>query len=99
MLDFYCIKDNQSKPEYPEKAGLEFVGGLDQETVDRLKIKGVFDERFEYYSDVRLGTERIKQMRVNILEKQLQADIDVRKLIILFDLADLQQSGLIAYGD
>lgn len=99
MLDFYIIKDDQSKPNYPEKAGLEFVGGLDDKTFDNLQNKGIIDRRFDYYSDFRLGTVLIKQIRQNILQKQLLADDDVKMLIQLFDAADMQQSGLIAYGD
>jgi hypothetical protein len=99
MLDFYIIKDNQSKPGYPGQAGLEFVGGLDDKTFDNLQNKGIIDSRFDYYSDFRLGTDLIKQIRQNILQKQLQADDDVKMLIQLFDAADMHQSGLIAYGD
>jgi hypothetical protein len=99
MLDFYTIKDDQSKPNSPEKVGLEFVGGLDDTTFENLQDKGIIDRRFDYYSDFRLETILIKQIRKNILQKQLQADIDVKKLIRLFDAADLKQSGLVAYGD
>lgn len=41
--------------------------------------KGIIDKRFDYYSDFRLGTVLIKQIRQNILQKQLQADTDVKK--------------------
>jgi hypothetical protein len=99
MLDFYIIKDDQPKPGYPEQAGLEFVGGLDDKTFDNLQNKGIIYKRFDYYSDFRLGTVVIKQIRQNILQKRMQADLDVKKLIHLFDIADRQQSGLIAYGD
>jgi hypothetical protein len=99
MLDFYIIKDDQSKPGYPEQAGLAFAGGLDDNTFDNLQNKGIIDSRFDYYSNFRLGTDLIKQIRQNILQKQLQADDDVKMLIQLFDAADMHQSGLIAYGD
>jgi hypothetical protein len=99
MLDFYIIKDDQSKPKSPEQSGLEFVGGLDDKTFYNLQNIGIIDSRFDYYSDFRLGTMLIKQIRQNILQKHLQADVDVKKLIQLFDTADLKQSGLIAYGD
>lgn len=33
MLDFYIIKDDQAKPNYPKKLELEFVGGLDEKTL------------------------------------------------------------------
>nr|WP_294779719.1 hypothetical protein [uncultured Flavobacterium sp.] len=99
MLDFYTIKDDQPNPLYPEQEGLEFVGGLDVKTFENLQSKGIIDKRFDYYSDFRLGTVLIKQMQQNILQKHIQADLDVKKLIFLFDVADRQQSGLIAYGD
>lgn len=99
MLDFYIIKDDQSKPNYPEQLGLEFVGGLEYKTFENLQNKGIIDRRFDYYSDFRLGTVLIKQIRQTIIQKQLQADSDVKKLTQLFDSADKNLSGLIAYGD
>ena len=36
---------------------------------------------------------------IQIIQKQLQADSDVKKLTKLFDSAIKKQSGLIAYGD
>lgn len=93
MLDFYTIKDDQPNPLYPEQEG------LDVKTFENLQSKGIIDKRFDYYSDFRLGTVLIKQMQQNILQKHIQADLDVKKLIFLFDVADGKQSGLIAYGD
>ncbi len=77
MLDFYIIKDDQVKPNHPEKSGLEFVGGLDEKTFDNLQNKGIIDGRFDYYSDFRLVAVLIKQIRQTIIQKQLQADNDV----------------------
>ena len=99
MLDFYIIKDDQVKPNYPEQLALEFAGGLDTETFDNLQNKGIIDSRFDYYSDFRLETLLIKQIRLTIIQKQFQTDSDVKKLIQLFDTADEKQSGLLAYGD
>ncbi|MBN8572662.1 MAG: hypothetical protein J0M05_02010 [Candidatus Kapabacteria bacterium] len=99
MLDFYIINDDQEKPNYPEKLGLEFAGGLDNKTFDNLQNKGIIDRRFDYYSDFRLGTLLINQIRQTIIKKQLQADNDVKKITQLFDTASKKQSGLIAYGD
>lgn len=99
MLDFYIIKDDQSKPGYPEQVGLEFAGGLDEKTFDNLQDKGIIDTRFDYYSDFRIGTILIKQIRQTILQKKLQADTDVKKLLDIFEKADKAESGLIAYGD
>jgi hypothetical protein len=99
MLDFYLLKDDQSKPEYPEKAGLEFVGELDFKVFDQLQRKGVIDTRFDYYSDFRWETEFIKQIRMNIVQKYEKADVDELQLLHLVEVAYLQKSGLIAYGD
>lgn len=99
MLDFYIIKDDQPKPNYPEQLGLEFAGGLDNKTFENLQNKGIIDKRFDYYSDFRLGSLLIEQIRQTIIQKQLQADNDVKKLTQLFDTADKKQIGLIAYGD
>lgn len=46
MLDFYIIQDDQAKPNSPEKSGLEFVGGLDEKTVEHLQNKEIIDKRF-----------------------------------------------------
>lgn len=99
MLDFYILKDDHAKPNHPKQLGLEFVGGLDYKTFENLQNKGIIDSRFDLYSDFRLGTMLIKQIRETIKQKQLQADNDVKKLTQLFDSADKKQSGLIAYGD
>lgn len=99
MLDFYIIRDVQSKPGYPEQAGLEFAGGLDDKTFDNLQKKGIIDTRFDYYSDFRLGTTLIKQIRQTILQRKLTEDPDVKNLLDIFEKADKAESGLIAYGD
>ena len=51
MLDFYIIKDDQAKPNYPEQLGLEFAGGLDDKTFENLQNKGIIDKRFDFYLD------------------------------------------------
>jgi hypothetical protein len=99
MLDFYIIKDDHATPNYPEQLGLEFVGGLDDKTVRNLQNKGIIDRRFDFYSDFRLDTLLIQQIRQTIIQQQLDTDSDVKKLTQLFDAADKKQSGLIAYGD
>jgi hypothetical protein len=99
MLDFYIIKDDLAKPTYPEQLGLVFAGGLELKTFENLQHKGIIDSRFDYYSDFRLETLLIKQIRQTIIQKQFQTDSDVKKLTQLFDSADEKQSGLIAYGD
>ncbi|MDR2272068.1 MAG: hypothetical protein LBF27_14275 [Sphingobacterium sp.] len=99
MLDFYIIEDDQAMPNYPEEFGLQFVGGIDYGTFTNLQSKGIIDPRFDYYSDFRLDTLIIKQIRENILQKQLQADTDIIKLTQLFTFANEKESGLIAFGD
>lgn len=99
MLDFYLINDAQAKPKYPEQAGLEFVGQLNEETFGNLQNKGILDHRMDYYSDLRMGTPEIKQIRQTIINKQIDSDSDVKKLMELLDIADLKQCGLMAFGD
>lgn len=99
MLDFYTIEDYQPKPSNIAQAGLEFAGGLDEQTFSNLQSKGIIDSRFDCYTDFRLGAELIKQIRENILDRQLQSDIDVKKLIQILDTATGKKCGLIAYGD
>jgi hypothetical protein len=99
MLDFYIINDDQAKPSSRKQEFLEFVGGLDEVVFENLQKRGIINDRFDYYSDFRLATPLIGQIRENILQKQLQDDHDVKKLLYIFDVAEKHQSGLIAYGD
>ncbi|MGN7787672.1 hypothetical protein ACTJIJ_24270 [Niabella sp. 22666] len=99
MLDFYIIGDNQMIPNYPEELGLQFVGGIDYGTFKNLQRKGILDKGFDYYSDFRLDTVLLKQIQENILQKELQTDTDVIKLLQLFNIANEKDSGLIAFGD
>lgn len=99
MLDFYIIKDDQTKPSSRKQVLLDFAGELDEVVFENLQIKGIINDRLDYYSDFRLATPLITQIRKNILQKQLQEDSDVKKLLYLFDVAEKRQSGLIAYGD
>ncbi|MDH6250750.1 hypothetical protein M2347_000477 [Chryseobacterium sp. H1D6B] len=99
MLDFYILKDDQAKPNYPEHAALKFAGEIDDVTFSNLQNKGIIDSRFGYYSDFRWETAVITQIRKNILQKEMQNDTDVQQLIQILETADTEQSGLIAYGD
>lgn len=99
MLDFYSIKDDQPTPSFPEKLGLQFVGDLDDKTFCNLQNKKIIEEKFYYYSDFRWNTAAIQLIHQNILKHQLQKDTDVQKLIQILEVADKEQSGLIAYGD
>lgn len=99
MLDFYLIKDEQKKPNAPEKLGLVYIGGLEAPTFENLQNKGLIDQQFDYYSDFRWKTERIHHIQQNIAQKRLQADTDVIKLTQLLAMAAEKQCGLIAFAD
>lgn len=99
MLDFYLINDEQQTPKYPKEVELKFVGSLDDSTFYNLLKKEVVDKRYDYYSDFRWSIGEIKSMLQKILNEQMLNNDDVRKLTQLLDVADRQQSGLIAYGD
>lgn len=99
MLDFYLLPDDQSAPSYPEETGLKFIGGLDDQTFERLKHKKIIADRFDYYADFRWDTTLVRQIREYISTKQMLADKDVRQLIELLDIADDAGSGIIAYAD
>ncbi|MGE9310522.1 hypothetical protein ACLOAU_02695 [Niabella sp. CJ426] len=99
MMDFYIIGDDQAIPNYPEELGLQFVGGIDYGTFKNLQSKGILDKGFDYYSDFRMDTVLLKQIQENILQKELQTDTDVIKLLQLFNIANEKNSGLIAFGD
>ncbi|MBI3234744.1 MAG: hypothetical protein HYZ42_12025 [Bacteroidetes bacterium] len=99
MLDFYLINEDKPKPSSPELGKLTFIGGLDTQTFDNLKKKGIIDERFEYYCDFRWGILQIKQMKQIINQKHLQVDADVFKILYILDTAEQAKCGLIAYGD
>jgi len=99
MLDFYIIEDQRQKPRTPEELGRAYAGGLDDNTFENLQKKGIVDKRFDDYSDFRWGTEMILQIRQTIQKKKMEKDTDVQKLVILFEAAEQQRSGLIAYGD
>ncbi|WP_293908020.1 hypothetical protein [Sphingobacterium sp. UBA5670] len=99
MLDFFTIDDNQPKPDFPEKAGLNFAGQLDEKTFFSLQQKGIIAKEFDYYTDFRLDTALIKQMQQIILSKGLHMDTDVKSLTQILDIANTNRSGLIAYSD
>lgn len=96
MLDFYLIKDEQKKPDYPEQENLEFVSGIDYNTYERLINKGVIDKRFDYYSDFRWNSQMIKQMMNKEVEK---LNPDIAKLNDILRKAIEKNSGLIAFCD
>ena len=99
MLDFYIIEDDKPKPSNPGQSNLTYAGGLDDRTFYNLKRKGIIDDRFDYYSDFRWGTQLIAQIRKTIQNRKMERDSDVQSLLTLLDFAGRQKSGLIAYGD
>ena len=99
MLDFYLIRDDQPKPDYPEQANLEFVGGLDLKTHSNLQKKGLIESQYDYFSDFRWGTTIIGQIKEKTRHDNFENDSDVIKLMDLIDKAQLKDSGLIAYCD
>ena len=96
MLDFYLIKDEQKKPDYPEQENLEFVSGIDYKTYERLIHKEIIDNRFDYYSDFRWNSQMIKQIMDKMREKK---DSDFEKLNDILIKATETNNGLIAYCD
>ncbi len=99
MLDFYLIADDQAHSNNPERAGLVLAGHIGHDVFDRLKRREVIDGRFEYYTDFRWSRAVIAQMRSVIRQRQLRSFTDVQKLLNLLDLADQDNSGLVAYAD
>lgn len=99
MLDFYLIKDDESKPPYPEKLGLKFIGGLDYKIFENLQKKQIIDSRFDYYKDFRWETYLIKQMEEKIKEEKFKHDSDLKALLEIFRPTQTQNMGLIAYAD
>lgn len=99
MLDFYLITDEQLKPNDPAEARLEPAGELDDKTFDRLKRKGLIDERFDYHGDFRWSRALVTQLQEKIATRGLQQDTDVQKLLRLLEPAAQKHSGLIAYAD
>lgn len=96
MLDFYLIKEEQPKPDYPEQVDLDFVGGIDYKTYERLINKDIIDNRFDYYSDFRWNVQMINQI---MDKKGEQQDPDFEKLNNILRKAIESNSGLIAYCD
>lgn len=99
MLDFYIIEDDQPKPSNLGRNNLTYAGGLDNKTFDSLRRKGIIDDRFDYYSDFRWGTQLITQIRKAIQNEKMEKDSDVQSLLTLLNTAEQKKSGLIAYGD
>jgi hypothetical protein len=99
MLDFYLIADDQAHSNHPEKAGLVLAGSLESDVFDRLKRIQLIDGRFEYYTDFRWSRTIILQLLTTIKKRQIESSTDVQKLVRLLDLADQNNSGLLACAD
>lgn len=97
MLDFYIIADDQPRPANIEV--LEYAGGLDSDVFKRLQNKGIIDQRFNYYSDFRWGTDIIVQISRAVTIKKIESDTDVSQLLTLLNIAQARNSGLMAFGD
>ena len=98
MLDFYLLADNQNMPNYPEEGDRKLIGSIGDQIFERLKVKKIIPERFDYHSDFRWDTSLIQQIRVNI-PKHIVSDNDVQALLLLLDIAKSYDSGLVAYAD
>lgn len=98
MLDFYLLADEKNAPDYPEETGSNMIGQLDQQTFERLKLKKIIPERFDYHTDFRWNKDLIQQIRENI-QKQAIPDSDVSPLLQMLNAAQAQDSELIAYAD
>jgi len=98
MLDFYLLADDQSMLSYPKEGKHKLLGSLDDQIFERLKVKKIIPERFDYYSDFRWSIALIQQIRVNILNHP-RSDSDVQSLLSLLDIANYHDSGLVAYAD
>lgn len=99
MLDFYLIKDDQSKPNNPRNNGLKRIGGLDENTFEDLQHKEIIDRRFDYYSNFRWDTTVIRQLNETIKQKHPNLDNNIKQLLELLEKASNVQCGIIAYGD
>lgn len=99
MLDFYLIAAHQALPANPGEAGLVVAGRMESEVFNRLKRIRIIDERFEYDTDFRWSRAVMAQMRSTIAQYQFQSSTDVQQLLCLLDLADQNNSSLIAYAD
>jgi len=97
MLDFYFIKDEQTKPEYPEIANLEFGIGLNYDTFEKYIQKSIIDSRFDYYSDFRWSLKLIEQILARINKNKIDSNFYDLKPVL--ERALELKCGLIAYCD
>ena len=99
MLDFYLLKDEQRKPDYPEQVDLEFAGGLGSNTFENLKSKGFIEAQYDYYSDFRWSNSQIQQKYKKLQTSKSSKDTDVISLFEILEKARQEDCGLIAYCD
>lgn len=98
MLDFYIIKDEQPKPNYPEQINLAFIASLDSKTFYHLIKKGLIDARFDDYSDFRWDSHLIEQINAKVSMVK-NADSDIKQLNRILRKALELKCGIIAYCD
>lgn len=98
MLDFYLLADDQKQLSFPEETGAKIVGHMNDQTFERLKVKKIIPERFNYYADFRWDRALIQQISNNIQKNGLN-DTDIQSLLKLLDVAKEQDSGLMAFAD
>ena len=97
MLDFYLLSDVETEPKIEELDNLDYAGGLEFDTYNRLVGKGIIDSSFDYYSDFRWGNQLIEQIASKA--NNFTGDSDVNKLIEIIKKAINREIGLIAFGD
>ncbi len=97
MLDFYVIPDSSEKPKPEDLENLEYAGGLELSTYNRLVRKGLIDSRFDFYSDFRWGSRLLRHMESSVQDFENDTDAGLLKRII--EKAISRRSGLMAIGD
>ncbi len=98
MLDFYLIKANKIKPEYPEQKNLEFVGGIDMKQFKILADKGIIEDIYNYYSDFRWDKITIEIM-INKLNQNTDTCLEFEKFKSILKKAINTENEIIAYCD
>lgn len=98
MLDFYLLADDQPMPDYPKEGEVKLIGSIDDRVFERLKVKKIIPERFDYYADFRWDSALTEQIKGNIL-KHANGDGDLQPLLEMLDIAQAHDSGLVAFAD
>lgn len=100
MLNFYIISDEVPKPNPKDIEGLEYAGGIEWGSYERLVEKKIIDSRYDFYSDFRWGVSLVKLIYLRCSQtKSMTYDRDVQRLKNILEKAFSTNKGLIAYGD